>query len=648
MFFRKRLSGLDVKIKKTAVGVLLVAIVAGSVFAGTSLRAGAYSKTQDVLNELLGAAKPYGVVAEEFKNGNHNQTCFATNKLVITDQWMSAWLDMSVGTTYIKSFDNSGSSEVNVDRNAFNNLVLGTDYDYEPRENKYYIKDANGKRTGAVINVANCKDTINVYYAEDYMDVTAALDNVYDNFKAYSDTPDSEADIVIGAYDDRKIDLASFKNKQIVVVNMYANNYIDWQGKEVSSYYGEGQLNITNKAQGQFVIINLLGGDGDADIKRFSINGKNTGGLTDVDVSDTVIFNAVNVTGNINIGEVCGIVVAPKADITLTSTCNGRAISKSFVNVNGQMHFISDNQQQETTQKETTSVAQSSSETTKSEETTTAQETTKSNEITTAQETTKSNETTTAQETTKSNEATTAQEITKSNETTVAQETTKSNKTTVAQETTKSNETTVAQETTKSNETTVAQETTKSNETTVDAGKETKPTKPESNETTAAQETTKSNETTVDAGKETKPTKPESNETTAAQETTKSNETTVDAGKETKPTKPESNETTAVNETTKSNETTVDSNKQTKEHTTSSTQVTKKTGEVAGDEELVTGKEDETVDGSRVRKAGEVAADEEVVKTGDNNHVWVYIVVLVAAAVISGTVIVISKKSNKR
>ena len=545
-------------------------------FAGTSLKAGAYSKTQDVLNELLGAAKPYGVVAEEFKNSNHNQTCFATNKLVITDQWMSAWLDMSVGTTYIKSFDNSDSSEVKVDRNAFNNLVLGTDYDYEPRENKYYIKDSDGKRTGAVINVANCKDTINVYYAEDYMDVTAALDNVYGNFKAYADTPDSEADIVIDAYDERKIDLSSFKNKQIVVVNMYANNYIDWQGKEVSSYYGEGQLSITNKAQGQFVIINLLGGDGDADIKRFSINGKNTGGLTDVDISDTVIFNAVNVTGNINMGEVCGIVVAPKADVTLTSTCNGRAISKSFVNVNGQMHFVSDDQQQETTQKETTSVAQSSSETTQSDETTAAQETTKSDE------------------------------------TTAAQETTKSNETTAAQETTKTNETTAAQETTKSDETTAAQETTKTNE------------------TTAAQETTKTNETT------------------AAQETTKSNETTVDAGKETKPTKQESNETTAVSETTRSNETTVDSNKQTKEHTTSSTQVTKKTGEVAGDEELVTGKEDETVDGSRIRKTGEVAADEEVVKTGDNNHVWVYIVILVAAAVISGAVIVISKKSNKR
>ena len=502
MLFRKRLNVLSEKVKKAAVGVLTVAVVAGSVVAGTSIRAGAYSKTQDILNGLLGTAKPYGVVAEEFKNANHNQTCFATNKLVITDQWMSAWLDMSVGTTYIKSFDNSGSSEVNVDRNAFNNLVLGTDYDYEPRENKYYIKDADGKRTGAVINVTNCKDTINVYYAEDYMDVTAALDNVYDNFKVYADTPDSEADIVIGAYDERKIDLSSFKNKQIVVVNMYANNYIGWQGKEVSSYYGEGQLNITNKAQGQFVIINLLGGDGDADIKRFSVNGKNTGGLTDIDISDTVIFNAVNVTGHINIGEVCGIVVAPKADVTLTSTCNGRVISNSFVNVNGQMHFISDNQQQETTQKETTSAAESSLETTQADETTAAQETTKADE------------------------------------------------------------------------------------------------------------------------------------TTAAQETTKLNKTTIDAGKETKPTKP--------------NETTVDFNKQTKEHTTSSAQVIKKTGEVAGDEELVTGKENETVDGSRVRKTGEVAADEEVIKTGDNNHVWVYIVILVAAAVISGTVIVISKKNDKR
>ena len=334
------------------------------------------------------------------------------------------------------------------------------------------------------------------------MDVTAALDNVYDNFKVYADTPDSEADIVIGAYDERKIDLSSFKNKQIVVVNMYANNYIGWQEKEVSSYYGEGQLNITNKAQGQFVIINLLGGDGDAEIKRFSVNGKNTGGLTDIDISDTVIFNAVNVTGHINIGEVCGIVVAPKADVTLTSTCNGRVISNSFVNVNGQMHFISDNQQQETTQKETTSAAESSSETTQADETTAAQETTKADE------------------------------------------------------------------------------------------------------------------------------------TTAAQETTKLNKTTIDAGKETKPTKP--------------NETTVDFNKQTKEHTTSSAQVIKKTGEVAGDEELVTGKENETVDGSRVRKTGEVAADEEVIKTGDNNHVWVYIVILVVAAVISGTVIVISKKNDKR
>ena len=497
MFLRKRLSSLSAKSKKIISGVLVAVMVAGSVIAGTSLKAGAYSKTQDVLDELLGAAKPYGVVADEFKNANHNQTCFATNNLVITDQWLSAWLDMSVGTTYIRSFDNTGSTEVFIDRNAFNNLVLGTDYDYVPTENKCYIKGADGKRTGAVINVNNCKDTINVYYAEDYMDVTAALDKVYDNFKEYADISDEEADIVIKANDEKKIDLSSFKDKQIVVVNMYASNYKDWQGNEVSTYYGEGQLSITNKADGQFVIMNLLGADGDAEVKRFSINGKNSGGLTDVDISDTVIFNAVNVSGKLNMGEICGIVVAPRADVTLTSTCNGRAIANTFVNINGQMHFISDCQQEGTTAKETAAE-------------------------------------------TKVDESTKVAEETKVNET-----------------------------------------------------------------TKAAEETTVSDTTKADA-------------VIKADDTTKAEES-IKTGDATK-----------------------------KADDISDTDVTKKSGEVAGDEELVTGKDGVAIDGSRVRKNGEVAANEEVVKTGDNNHVWVYVIVLVAAVVIFGTVIVISKKNNKK
>ena len=497
MFLRKRLSSLSAKSKKIISGVLVAVMVAGSVIAGTSLKAGAYSKTQDVLDELLGAAKPYGVVADEFKNANHNQTCFATNNLVITDQWLSAWLDMSVGTTYIRSFDNTGSAEVFIDRNAFNNLVLGTDYDYVPTENKCYIKGADGKRTGAVINVNNCKDTINVYYAEDYMDVTAALDKVYDNFKEYADISDEEADIVIKANDEKKIDLSSFKDKQIVVVNMYASNYKDWQGNEVSTYYGEGQLSITNKADGQFVIMNLLGADGDAEVKRFSINGKNSGGLTDVDISDTVIFNAVNVSGKLNMGEICGIVVAPRADVTLTSTCNGRAIANTFVNINGQMHFIPDCQQEGTTAKETAAE-------------------------------------------TKVDESTKVAEETKVNET-----------------------------------------------------------------TKAVEETTVSDTTKADA-------------VIKADDTTKAEES-IKTGDATK-----------------------------KADDISGTDVTKKSGEVAGDEEQVTGKDGVAIDGSRVRKNGEVAANEEVVKTGDNNHVWVYVIVLVAAVVIFGTVIVISKKNNKK
>ena len=305
---------------------------------------------------------------------------------------------------FIRSFDNTGSAEVFIDRNAFNNLVLGTDYDYVPTENKYYIKGVDGKRTGAVINVSNCKDTINVYYAEDYMDVTAALDKVYDNFKEYADISDEEADIVIKANDEKKIDLSSFKDKQIVVVNMYASNYTDWQGNEVSTYYGEGQLSITNKADGQFVIMNLLGADGDAEVKRFSVNGKYSGGLSDVDISDTVIFNAVNVSGKLNMGEICGIVVAPRADVTLTSTCNGRAIARTFVNTNGQMHFISDCQQEGTTAKETAAETKAD-ESTKVDEETEVNETTKAAEETTVSDTTKADAVIKADDTTKAEES---------------------------------------------------------------------------------------------------------------------------------------------------------------------------------------------------------------------------------------------------
>ena len=110
-----------------------------------------------------------------------------------------------------------------MDRNAFNNLVLGTDYDYVSDERTSVIlKVLTEKEQGLSLTLTNCKDTINVYYAEDYMDVTAALDKVYDNFKEYADISDEEADIVIEANDEKKIDLASFKDKQIVVVNMYA------------------------------------------------------------------------------------------------------------------------------------------------------------------------------------------------------------------------------------------------------------------------------------------------------------------------------------------------------------------------------------------------------------------------------------------
>lgn len=422
MFLEKKSGRIGNGIKKVSVAVLVWGIAFVSVFAGTLVKTRAYSQTQEVLKDLLGAAKPYGVVAEEFQNSNHNQTCFATNKLIITDQWISAWHDKSVGTTYIKDFDNSNSSCVKIEKNAFNNLVLGTDYEYVPVENKYYILDKYGKRTGAVIDVNNCKDTINVFYSEEYMDVTDALDKVSEKFKKYASITDDEADIVIGVNDEKRIDLADFKNKQIVVVNMYAGNYTDWQGNPASSFYGVGELYITNKKDDQFVIINMLGATGNTEFGRFCVNRRFTGGLSDPDIADTVIFNAVNVPGNIRMSELCGILVAPESDVTLEHTCKGRVMAHSFVNVSGEMHFISEDQQAETTQKATTQAETTSATEAETTQTETTQTETPRNEITSATEA----ETTQAETTSKAqvtSNAETTQKATTQAETTQAEKT---------------------------------------------------------------------------------------------------------------------------------------------------------------------------------------------------------------------------------
>ena len=106
----------------------------------------------------------------------------------------------------------------------------------------------------------------------------------------------------------------------------------------------------------------MLGGNADTSFYRFNVNGKGTGGLTDVDISDTVILNAVSVKGNIQIGELCGIVIAPYADVKLYNTCNGRVIAKTFENVSGQLHFVSDEQEEGTTSRETVSETSKSAE----------------------------------------------------------------------------------------------------------------------------------------------------------------------------------------------------------------------------------------------------------------------------------------------
>ena len=612
MFLKKHFSKLEPKVKKLLAGVLSVAMIAGAVLAGISIKAGARSKTQDVLNELLGAAKPYGLVAEEFRNTNHNQTSFAVNTLHITDQYLSSWHDKSVGTTYVRDFDASSSSYMRVDTNAFNNLVLGSDYDYDAQENMYYIKDSNGVRTGAVVDVRNCRDIINVFYDRDYMDVTGARQSVGNTFEKYAQTSDDDADIVIKADDSKVIDLSGLENKQIVVVNMYGRNYTDWQKNEVSEFYSlNDNFTIKNKANGQFVIINMLGGNADTSFYRFNVNGKGTGGLTDVDISDTVILNAVNVKGNIQIGELCGIVIAPYADVKLYNTCNGRVIAKTFENVSGQLHFVSDEQEEGTTSRETVSETSKSAE---SEST----EITKSSENAST-ETVKPTEKVTEE----SKSGTDVTETTKSAESVSTEAVKPSEKVTEA-----------------SKSGIDVTETTKSAE-----GSSTEAVKPIERVTEASKsgidvtETTKSAESaSTEAVKSTE----KESKTTGGMSETKTGE------KETKPSHTISGSDYSGNNVT--------------------------TGQVAADEEQVTratkkgqvaADEDYVVDGSNIKKTSdnsamdsdstvkngkkaEVGADEDLVQTGDNKHIGIYIGILVAAVIVSGIVIAVNRKKSDK
>ena len=643
MFLKKHFSKLEPKVKKLLAGVLSVAMIAGAVLAGISIKAGARSKTQDVLNELLGVAKPYGLVAEEFRNTNHNQTSFAVNTLHITDQYLSSWHDKSVGTTYVRDFDASSSSYMRVDTNAFNNLVLGSDYDYDAQENMYYIKDSNGVRTGAVVDVRNCRDIINVFYDRDYMDVTGARQSVGNTFEKYAQTSDDDADIVIKADDSKVIDLSGLENKQIVVVNMYARNYTDWQKNEVSEFYSlNDNFTIKNKANGQFVIINMLGGNADTSFYRFNVNGKGTGGLTDVDISDTVILNAVSVKGNIQIGELCGIVIAPYADVKLYNTCNGRVIAKTFENVSGQLHFVSDEQEEGTTSRETVS------ETSKSAES-------ESTEITKSSENAST-------EAVKPTEKVT--EVSKSG--TDVTETTKSSEN-ASTEAVKPTE--KVTEVSKSG--TDVTETTKSSENaSTEAVKPTEKVTEASKSGIDVTETTKSAESaSTEAVKPTEKVTEASKSGIDVTETTKSAESA--STEAVKPTEKESKTTGGMSET-KTGE------KETKpSHTISGSDYSGNnvtTGQVAADEEQVTratkkgqvaADEDYVADGSNIKKTSdnsamdsdstvkngkkaEVGADEDLVQTGDNKHIGIYIGILVAAVIVSGIVIAVNRKKSDK
>jgi len=620
----KKFVRLNAGVKKIAAAAMAGVLAVGAVVIGSSMKAGAYSKTQDVLEKLLGTAKPYGVVAEEFTNNNHNQTNFAVNMLHSTANYYS-WsvFNKSMGTTYIRNIDDT--SLMQIDKETFDNLVLGFNYDYRPDESKIYALegDSLSNRTGAVINIANCRDFIKIYYAPDYMDVTAARQKVAETFRKYAAISDDEADIVIDNADNKiKIDLASKKDKQIVVVNLHVGNVTEFQDK----------IDVVNKADGQFVIINFLDADGDLGIKRMTINNTNSASLKDCDIAQTVIMNAVDVKGKVKIAELCGIVVAPDSDVELENTCNGRVIAKTFVNSNGQMHFISDAYEQETTQAESESADVNESQSDNNEES--IQESIRESQEESERESIKESQAESERESIKESQAVSERESIKESQAESERESIKESQAESERESIKESQAESERESIKESQAESERESIKESQ----AESERESIK----ESQAESERESIRESQAESERESIKESQAESERESIKESSVTNGS--NGGNDSNISGSNASSGTGSSSGTGITSGSNISNSSNNTGSSDSTRlIAGGRAEVAADEELVVAGDPETKGDSP-----EVAADEELVTTGDNSHAGIYVVILAAAVIAFGAVVVINKKKSDK
>ncbi len=426
--------------------VIAFAAVFGMVFSSLNImglaegkadEAKGYSKenVQLQLQDWLGDIKDYGVVADNASVTIDFESNIATNMLTTNGACMGASVDsgyVNQGCNmYIKDFE----GPMKVVRRGSAEYAIYTDLTFAERNNQRIFFEEKD-RNATYINIDDYPK-VPIFGATNsqrnlVLDVAANLERVNKIFEAYKNTG-KETEGVVKGYDSNRyvVDTTSC-DEQICFVNIYLSDM---------TAFGDGTLNI-NKEENQMVVfnvnVNVTDWEGAVNIKRFYINGQSSVGADD-SVTDQIIWNLAGFEGKVNIGEMAGLLVAPKANVVVTSTSNGRAICGSFSMTGGEFHFVSrfvNMEVETTTEEETTTEVETTSEveTTTETETTTEEETTTTTEAetTTEEETT----TTTEAETTTEEETTTVPEYVdeETTESTTENTTTESETTTVPEE----------------------------------------------------------------------------------------------------------------------------------------------------------------------------------------------------------------------
>lgn len=308
--------------KKILSIMLITVIMLTTIFCASSVVANTYEDIQIVLSNMLGVARDYGVFTEVFSPANHNQTLFATNILIPSDQYFSAW-EETRGTLYAKHIE---PGVVKLDSNVAKNIVFGQDYDRDFDTNLITMRD-----NGAVVDTNNCSE-INSFYDINgtFLDITTTLSSIANEFEQFSVMA---TDGVITDFSDmnRYVIDTTNTDTQVCFVQMTLEQFNGMQS---------GALKIT-KDKEQFVVINVdnMGVNNISLTKEYYVNGV-CSSQDNANVSDTIVWNLVGFS-DITMGMISGTVVAPYSDITLVNTCRGRVIANSFSNISGEFHFIS-------------------------------------------------------------------------------------------------------------------------------------------------------------------------------------------------------------------------------------------------------------------------------------------------------------------